>query len=206
MNSKFLAPALAVGAAVLGLIAASLWFAPPSAPTLSAGTLLPQPRALNDFALTGDDGQPLTKARLQGRWTIVFPGFTHCPDVCPDTLARLKQLEAQLRQQGVQINVLFLSIDPQRDGAPQLSSYVHYFSPEFLGATAQEPELARVTRELGIAYAKVPGKSEGEYTMDHSAALVLLDPQVRVAAYFTPPLRVEALAADLLQLAKLKQP
>lgn len=200
MASKLIAPALAVGAALLGLAAASFWFTPQQTPAVSSGTLLPQPRLLTDFSLQGANGQAFTKAQLQGRWTLVFAGFTRCPDVCPDTLARLKQLDANLRQRGVVINVLLLSIDPQRDQPEQLASYVHYFNPDFLAATAQEPELARVTRELGIAYAKVPGKTADDYTMDHSAALVLLDPQVRVAGYFTPPLRVEALTTDLAQL------
>ena len=201
MKSRLLAPALAIGAMLLGLAAASLWLAPSDSP-IKSGTLLPQPRLLNDFKLTGDDGAPFTRERLQGRWSIVFPGFTHCPDICPTTLAMLKAVHAKLDQSDAELNVLFLSVDPQRDGPQQLASYAHYFHPEFLGATAQEPELARFTRELGIAYAKVPGNTDDSYTMDHSASLVLLNPQVQVSAYFTPPFSADALAADLLQLIK----
>lgn len=201
MKSKLLAPALAIAAMLLGLAAASFWLAPQDSP-IQTGTLLPQPRQLNDFNLIGDDGQPFTRERLQGRWSIVFPGFTHCPDICPTTLAMLKAVNDRLAASGGAINVLFLSVDPQRDGPVQLASYVRHFHAQFLGATAQEPELARFTRELGIAYAQVPGSTPQTYTMDHSASLVLLNPQVQVAAYFTPPFSVDTLAADLLKLIR----
>lgn len=202
MSSKLLAPALAVGAAILGLAAASLWLAPGSKPgtAISSGTLLPNPRMLNDFQLVGDDGQPFTKAQLQGRWSLVFAGFIHCPDICPTTLATLKALEAKLAASGSALQIVFLSVDPDRDRPEQMASYVHYFNPKFLGVTAPEPDLARFTRELGVAYAKVPGDSPENYTMDHSAALVLLNPQVQIAGYFSPPFAVDTLAADLSTL------
>lgn len=201
MKSRFLAPTIAIGAMLLGLAAASLWLAPVDS-QIETGTLLPQPRKLNDFSLIGDDGRALQRQRLEGRWTLVFAGFTHCPDICPTTLAMLKSVEAQVAAGGGALNVLFLSVDPERDGPQQLASYAHYFNPAFIGATALEPELGRFTRELGIAYAKVAGSDPASYTMDHSAALVLLNPQVQVAGYFSPPFAAPALAADLLKLVR----
>lgn len=196
MNSRFIPALAALAAALLGLAAASFLLAPEPA-QLKAGTLLPQPRALPEFSLTDQDGRPYTKADLQGRWTLVFPGFTHCPDICPTTLAYLKSLRAQLAAQGRELHVLFLSVDPERDGPAELSRYVRHFDPAFTGVTAAEPELARFTQGLMISYVKVPGTAPQTYSMDHSAALVLVNPQAQLAGFFTPPFQLEAMAADL---------
>lgn len=204
MASKYLAPALAASAALLGLAAASFWYGAAETPgvQLATGTLLPQPRQVSDFSLTGDDGQPYTRQQLAGGWTVLFPGFVHCPDVCPTTLAMLKQLEAKLAAQGAPLRVVFLSVDPARDTPEQMRGYVQYFNPAFRAVTAPEPQLGAFTRELGIAYAKVPGESADSYSMDHTAALVLLNPQAQVAGYFSPPFNVDALAADLAKVIK----
>ncbi|HVT36911.1 MAG TPA: SCO family protein [Nevskiaceae bacterium] len=186
---------VAAVAGVAGLIAAALWFAPGPA-ALQSGVVLPQPRALGEFALVADDGQPFTLQRLRGHWTLIFPGFTHCPDVCPTTLALLKQVRVRLAGKP-DVQVVFLSVDPQRDTPQALSTYVHYFDPAFTGVTAAEPELSRVATQLAIAYEKVPGPSPDSYSMDHSAALVLVNPQAQVAAYLSPPFQLETLAADL---------
>ena len=200
MPSRFLNVVIAVVAALAGLALASLWFKPGTV-ELKSGTQLQQRRELPAFTLQGDDGKALTKSNLQGHWTLVFPGFTFCPDVCPTTLAFLKTLDAALRTAGTQPpQVLFLSVDPARDTPQRLAQYVHYFNPAFVGATAQEPELANFTRALGVAYAKVPGSDADTYTMDHTAALILLDPQARIAAYFSPPHKLDDMAADLQRL------
>jgi protein SCO1/2 len=190
---------VAAVAGAAGLIAAAWWFAPGPV-ALQTGLLLPQPRALSEFALLGDDGRPYTRARLLNRWTVIFPGFTHCPDVCPTTLATLKQTRKQLGDK-LDLQVLFLSVDPQRDQPKELATYVHYFDPAFAAATAMEPELARVAHELAIAYEKVPGNTPDSYSMDHSAALILINPQAQVVAYFSPPYQAGPLAADLLKAA-----
>lgn len=191
--------AAAVLAALLGLAAASLWFTP--RPTvLTSGTLLPQPRLLPEFTLTDQDGKPFTKSALQGHWSLVFPGFTHCPDICPTTLATLKTLHAELAQLGKPLKVVFLSVDPARDQSAQLASYVRYFNPEFIGVTAAEPQLAHFTQSLLISYVKVPGAMPGAYSMDHSAAIVLINPQAQLAGFFTPPFQVPAMVADLGRL------
>lgn len=200
MSSRFLTAAIAVVAALAGLALASVWLKPGTV-EIQSGTLLQQRRALPEFALQGDNGQPLTKAALQGHWTLVFPGYTSCPDVCPTTLALLKALDAKLRAEGATPpQMLFLSVDPGRDTPQRLAQYVHYFNPAFTAATAQEPQLADFTRALGIAYTRVPSSSAGGYTMDHTAALVLIDPQARLTAFFTPPHKIEVMASDLQRL------
>lgn len=187
---------IAAAAALLGLVVASWWWGP-QRKELQSGTLLQQPREVPDFQLTADNGRPFTKAQLQGHWTIVFPGFTSCPDICPTTLAFLKTLTAAMQGDGRNLGVVFLSVDPARDTPERMAGYVHYFNPAFVGVTAQEPELGRLAQALGIAYVKVAGATPETYTMDHSAALVLLDPQARITAYFSPPFRLDALRTDL---------
>lgn len=192
--------AVAVLAALAGLLAAFLLRAPGQA-TVASGTLLQKPRALPDFALLDENAQPFTNRNLEGRWTLIFPGFTYCPDVCPTTLGLLKNVETQLGDKAQNLQVLLFSVDPERDTPDVLNRYVRYFSPRFKGATTAEPALKPLAQALGIAYVKVPGESSGggsdTYTMDHSAALVLINPRGELAGYFTPPLQVDALVRDL---------
>jgi protein SCO1 len=199
MPHKFWTAVLAVAAVLAGLLAASLVLQP-APQALRAGVLLPQPRQVPDFTLTDQDGAAFTRSQLAGRWSLVFSGFTHCPDICPTTLAQLKAVHGQLAQQGHPLNIIFLSIDPERDTPSKLANYVRYFDPAFIGVTAPEPELARFTRSLMITYLKVPGATADSYSMDHSAALVLLNPQGHLAGFFSPPLQLDAMVADLAQL------
>ena len=188
-------------AAVLGALAARLWLAP-AQPALQSGTLLATPRSIGDFSLTGDDGQPFTRGNLIGRWNLIFTGFTHCPDVCPTTLSLLKSTVSRLGPGSERLQVVFLSVDPERDTPTALAQYVHYFNPRFRAATAANAELDRLAPQLGFVYAKVPGPTPDSYTMDHSAALILINPRGELAGYFTPPFAAETLAADLQSLLK----
>jgi protein SCO1 len=199
-RSKFAVILLALVAAALlayGLEQRSREFAL----ALEAGTVLPEPRPLPEFALLDHHGRPFGPSRLAGQWTLVFVGFTHCPDICPATLAILAGLDEQLQAEGVEVQMLFVSVDPERDNPATLAQYVAHFSPRLTGATGDKPELDTLMQGLGFAYIKVP-LGGGNYTVDHSAALALVDPRGRVAAYFTPPLRPAALAADLAVVAR----
>jgi len=171
-------------------------------PKLASGTWLPQPKPLADFALIDESGRPYTRATLTAAPTLVYFGFTHCPDVCPTTLVKLAQLkrEASLPR----LRVLFVSVDPQRDTSVLLGRYVHAFDPAFQGATGTPEEIARVARNFGVAVNRVE-LAGGDYTMDHSAVLFLV---VRdgIAAIFTPPLEVPALSADLQHIASFLGP
>ncbi|HUG98481.1 MAG TPA: SCO family protein [Gammaproteobacteria bacterium] len=163
---------------------------------LEHGIALDEPRPLPEFELLDQRARPFTRAELDGRWTLLFAGFTHCPDICPTTLATLAELEARLQEAGRDLRVVFLSLDPDRDDPATLAEYVGHFSPRFVGATGETAEIDRLVAALGLAYIVVP-YGEDSYTVDHSAALVLIDPRARTAGYFKPPLRAEALAADL---------
>lgn len=190
---------IAAVAAMAGLLVAQLLLAPDTV-DIESGTLLQQPRAIEDFRLADSAGEAFTRARLQGRWSLVFAGFTFCPDVCPNTLALLKGVKARLDAQQRPLQVVFVSVDPERDTPEKLGQYVHYFDPAFVGATGPNEELDKLARSLSLVYAKVPGDSPQNYTMDHSAALVLINPQAQVAGYFLPPHRIETLAADLARI------
>lgn len=192
---------LAAFAAALGVFAALQLSGARTESSLQSGTQLPQPRALAPFRMIDHNGQPFTQQQLAGQWTLLFPGFTYCPDVCPTTLSLLKQLKAGFGA-GEAFRVVFLSVDPQRDTPERLKAYVGHFDPAFVGVTAPEPQLGEVARGFGLAYAKVPGTTPDSYQMDHSAALVLLNPQGQIVAYFTPPFDAVKLGADLRQIMR----
>ncbi len=190
-----------VGAlALIGGLLAAVFISAPKTVAVESGTLLQTPRQLPAFSLTDEAGQPFTNTQLQQRWTLVFPGFTYCPDICPATLAQLKAVRSALGEHADRLQVLLFSIDPERDTPETLARYVHHFDPSFKGATTGEPGLREMAQALGIAYIKVPGDTADDYTMDHSAALVLINPRGEIAGYFTPPLRTEALTRDLRQI------
>ena len=166
---------------------------------LSSGIALPKPRELPDFQLADQHAQPFKRASLEGGWTLLFAGFTHCPDICPTTLATLADIDARLQAVGAELDTVFLSLDPERDQPAVLGPYLAHFHPGFRGATGAREEVERLMAGLGLAYIRVPTGGDG-YTIDHSAALVLIDPRARVAAYFKPPLVAERIAADLAPL------
>jgi len=193
---------IAAVAAALGLWLGSRAFGPTSTPQLAAAVLYPSARELPDFSLARSDGGTLTKADWKGRWTVVFFGFTHCPDVCPTTLATFKQVWAKLREAGIEKKVAFdfISVDPERDTPEQLAKYVGYFSQDFVAATGTDAELTKLTRALGLVYAREPS-ANGDYTVDHSASAVIIDPAGRQTGLFRPPFDAAKIAADLQALA-----
>jgi len=180
--------------------------AAPALPAARAVTLLPTPRALPAFSLQQADGAALTPETLQGHWTVVFLGFTHCPDVCPTTLAQLAGAQKQWASmpEASRPRVLFVSADPKRDTPQLVAQYAHAFHPDTLAATAPLPQLEAFARSLSLVFMKVPGPSgdPADYSIDHSAALVLLDPQARMAGVAQPPFDVKGIAADLETLTK----
>ena len=187
-------------AAGLGLWAGQRWFAPQPAvqQQLSSTVLYPQPRVLPEFQLDGGDGRPLDVATLRGRWHLVFLGFTHCPDICPTTLAQLAQAEKLLADlpEAQRPRIVFVSADPERDTPAKTAEYARYFSPGALGATADHTRLEPFVRSLHMVYAKSEG-TNGEYSVDHTAYIALLDAEARHVGMIRPPLDPAQIAADL---------
>ena len=198
-------------AAGLGLWAARGWFGParPAMPETRAVRLFPEARPLPAFSLQQSDGTRLVPGELQGHWTIVFLGFTHCPDVCPTTLAQLAQAQKQWAAlpETTRPRVLFVSVDPERDSPDRIGEYAHAFHKDTLAATADIPALEAFARSLSLVFMKVPapeGAPADQYSVDHSAAMALLDPQARMAGVLQPPLDPQAIAADLAALTQAR--
>lgn len=191
----------------LGLWASQRFHAPaaPEPLPVKAVTLMPTPRTLPAFSLQQADGTALTPEDLTGHWTVVFIGFTHCPDICPTTLAQLASAQKQWEAipTASRPRVLFISADPERDSPKLTGDYAHAFNKDTLAATAPLPELQDFARSLSLVFMKAPGPSgkADDYSIDHSAALVLLDPQVRMAGVVQPPFDIKAIASDLILLS-----
>jgi len=196
-------------AAGLGLWAAQRTFGPrqPAAPALQAVRMFPEPRTLPAFSLQQSDGTRLVPGELQGHWTVVFLGFTHCPDVCPTTLAELASAQKQWASlpDSTRPRVLFVSVDPERDTAIAAGEYAHAFHRDTLAATGDLPSLEAFARSLSMVFMKAPaeaGAPADRYNVDHSATLAILDPQGRMAGIVQPPLVPRDIAADLLALTQ----
>lgn len=192
---------LLVAVAALCAAVAGFWLArelDSSAPQLASGTWLAIPRSVSDFQLTDSNGQPFTKQNLEGKRSLVFFGFTHCPDVCPTTLVKLAQVKKNASLAGIQ--VLFITVDPQRDTPQAVGKYAHSFDPSFIGLTGDQASIDRVTKAFAVAAVRVdlPG---GDYTMDHSAAVFLVNSQAQIVGIFTPPFDTRRLAQDLIVAA-----
>ncbi len=186
---------VAIGALCAAL--AGFWLArelDSSPPQLASGTWLARPRPVSQFHLLDSQGQPFTEHDLQGKPTLVFFGFTHCPDVCPTTLAKLAQVRKTAAIPG--LRVLFVTVDPQRDTPQAVGMYAHAFDPAFIGLTGDPKAIEKMTAAFGVAALRVdlPG---GDYTMDHSAAVFLVDARARIVGVFTPPFDVHRFAQDL---------
>ncbi|MET0717460.1 MAG: SCO family protein [Pseudoxanthomonas sp.] len=199
-------------AAGLGLLAAQKFFgarpAGPQRPETTSITLFPQARTLPAFSLRQSDGTQLASGELKGHWTLVFLGFTYCPDVCPTTLAELAQAQNQWKSlpDSVRPRVLFVSVDPERDNPTRIGEYVHGFHADTLAATADVPTLESFAKSLMFVFQKMPGrnfeKNPQDYTMDHSANIAVLDPQGRMVGFIKPPFQPKAIAADMAALTQ----
>jgi len=133
-----------------------------------------------DFALTDHTGKKRTLADFRGKVVVVFFGYTRCPDVCPTTLADLRLAREQLGEDGKRVQVLFITVDPERDTRQLLASYVPAFDPSFLGLYGDAAATARVAKEFKVFYQKAPGKTPGSYTVDHTSGSYVFDPQGRL--------------------------
>ena len=193
--------ALIAVASALGLWLGQTYFERAPAPVFQALLPYPEPQALAPFELATSDGGRLDAERLRGRYSLLFFGFTHCPDVCPAGLATFRQIEQLLAAtpKAPSVNLVFVSVDPERDQAQVLSDYVHYFSPAIIAATGPDSSLQAFTRGLGVMYFR-QAAVDGEYSVDHSAQFVLLDPAVRMIGVFRAPQDANAIVADLVRL------
>ena len=202
-DNRFILLALLVGllSAAAGI---SLWQLQRAGPPASLAALvtLPEPRALADFSLADQDGNPFSLERLRGRWSLLFFGFTHCPDVCPSALYDLQQVSETLdasQSDAPPHQVVFISVDPERDTPARLSEYVRYFDPDFIGVTGSLAQLAPLAMQLGVAFHIEPHEpGSTDYSVDHSASILLTNPQGRLLGVFPLPHDADKMIRDLL--------
>jgi protein SCO1/2 len=166
-------------------------------PATERATVLNPPRALPQLDLVDQDGRALGAGFFDGHWTLVFFGFTQCPDVCPTTLATVSQALRQLQDLPADLRprVLLVSVDPERDTPEILAPYVRFFDPQFLGATGSLEATAAAAAAFSVPYAKV-SLPEGGYTLDHGSGLFVVGPSGMLVAYFSAPHEAATIARD----------
>ncbi len=201
-RSKLLSLGLLCILAAAGVAAAILW-RPHPPPVLASGTLLAPARQLADFSLIDNRGRGFGPANLRGHWSLMMFGYTNCPDYCPTTLTTLAALEKRLRSAKTVAppQVLFVSLDAKRDTPAHLNEFVPNFDPGFIGLTAaSQPAIEALAKQWGIAV-RLEYAADGNYIVDHSAVIFVIDPAGRLAALLTGPFTVDALQSDLQRIA-----
>lgn len=198
---------LVLGSTLLAVLAIAVWLfnSPQDSGTGSrkaalqqAGIiLLAQPRSLPALQLLDQDGQPFSPDSLKGRWSLLFFGYTFCPDICPATLAQLRQVYQRLPQaQREQLNIVLVSVDPERDRPQQLKDYLAFFDPSFRGLTGDLSDIQSLSSSLSIPF--IPGDSrKPNYTVDHSGNLAVLGPDGLQHGFIRAPLQPDALFGAL---------
>jgi protein SCO1/2 len=156
-------------------------------------TVYEKPRRFSEDKLIDENGEPFDFSTLKGKWTLIFFGFTHCPDVCPTTMADMRSMLTQLDDEiAANTQVILVSTDPARDTPEKLKQYVHYFSPDFKALTGEFLDLQRFANQLNAAFTKVPGMGEN-YLIDHSANIVLLNPMGDYQGFMRPPFKPDTM-------------
>ena len=150
-----------------------------------------------DFALTDHNGKPRTMADFRGKAVVIFFGYTQCPDVCPTTMTGMAEAMKLLGAEAAKVQVLFVTVDPERDTQQLLAQYVPVFNPSFLGLYADAQTIARTAQEFRVFYKKQPGSTPTTYTVDHSAGSYVYDPQGRLRLYIKHGEKPEVIAKDL---------
>lgn len=192
---------VAVVFGIVGAVFARTWLS--GTATLQAASMFPTPREITAFELDDAAGGSFTRADLDGGWTLMFFGFSNCPDICPDTLSQLAIALERLEQMRVDPlpRVVFVSVDPERDRGEELAEYAAWFHPGIRAVTADEDRLQEFTRQLSVVYYREAADPEtGHYNVDHSGMVVIIDPQGRMAGRFSQPIDTDHLVADLFRL------
>ena len=171
--------------------------------TLKTSVALPLDfKQVPDFQLQDVNGAPLTQAVFEDHWSVVFFGYTHCPDVCPITLQVMKNVVKKLTEEGKEApQVVFVTVDPIRDTAEIMKNYISFFSEDFVGITGELNDVHAVTKTLGIVASFTANKEDPDnYIVDHTASLLLIDPEKRVRAKISPPHVADTIAEDFLAI------
>jgi protein SCO1/2 len=164
---------------------------PPAPPPELLGVLRPEFRLLQPFELTDHNKDIFDQKRLKGKWTLVFFGYTSCPDICPATLYVLNSVQGLLEDETGEVpadmQVVFISVDPERDTTEKLAAYITHFNKRFIGATADKTAIDKLTWQFGAGYVLEPETAPGHYLVAHTSAIFLVDPLGRLVASFSQP-------------------
>jgi protein SCO1 len=153
------------------------------------------------FSLVGADGKPVTDRDFRGRYMMIFFGFTHCPDICPAELQVIAQALEQLGDKAKKVVPIFITLDPERDTPEDMANYVKSFGPNFVGLTGSQEAIAAAAKAYRVAYSKVENKdSAGDYSVDHSALVYLMDPEGQYVTHFSYGLSADQMAEKLEKL------
>jgi protein SCO1/2 len=186
--SKLQAGLIAFIALVVGVVAA-LYIKPPSNNVkMQHVSLYPQVRALPDFQLVDHNDKAFTPQNLMGHWSLIFVGYTYCPDICPTTLAELKVIYPELQKipSEFPIQIVLLSVDPKRDTPKRLNEYINFFHPDFIAVSGEHPQLFPLVRAMGMMYSMSESTDNPNYLVDHSSSVVVLNPRAQVVGRFKP--------------------
>jgi len=156
----------------------------------------------HDFKLVDHNGTPRTLADYRGKAVVLFFGYTQCPDFCPTTLAELAEAMKRLGPDAERVQVLFVTVDPERDTPALLKNYVPAFDPRFMGLYGDADATARTAKEFKVIYQKRPGQTPGTYTMDHSAGTFIFDPNGKLRVYVGYGQGADVFAHDIKALLK----
>ena len=169
-------------------------------------TVLEPANRIGDFELTTHLGTSFTLDSLKGKWSLLFFGYTNCPDVCPTTLQTLTQVNKQVSENTTgdhQMQVVFVSVDPERDTTERLAQYVPYFEQSFIGVTGKQTEINRLTQQLGILHVRVESDDDQNSLVDHSSSILLFNPSGELRALFSVPHIAKDIADDVLKITQL---
>lgn len=202
-KSYFLFILIAIVAIGSGLLVQSSKTPPIDRPEFKKIILLPNTKPLINVDFVDHEGKKFGLEQLTGKWSLLFFGFTNCPDICPTTMQTLKQVKSKVEQAGVWHNyqVIMVSVDPERDTTERLSNYVPYFDPEFIGISGPLESTASFAKNVGILFFKNEATTNGGYDVDHGAAIILVNPQGQYAGVITAPHIEATISDDLIALA-----
>lgn len=166
--------------------------------------ILVPPATIPPFKLIGAKNQAFTRENLLGHWTLLYFGYSRCPDACPTIMGILNQVYENLEKQRQTLpEVVFISVDPKRDTPDHLQDYAAYFNPHFKGVTGSSEAIQSFTESLGIRYEILPSKNPQQpenYLIEHSTVILLVNPEAQIKAVFNPPHEVDQIVKDLIQL------
>ena len=195
-SSLFVIVCIALGAGV-GVYTSKYYQTSPTAKPEIPGLMWPNPKTLMPFSMVTQDNALFGLDQLQGKWSFLFFGFTHCPDICPVTLTVMKDVYAKLQalNAAADVQMIFVSVDPGRDTPEQLKEYAGFFHPDFIGLTGTDEQIAGLAGQIGVIHVIGEETAPGEYQVDHSASVFLVSPAGQLVALFSAPQQTDEMLA-----------